>query len=150
VILTLSGRNSAALDGLTSYRGGHTDEQLDEHIDQQRFGGKTTMKNIMMGITIGTLLLGSATVTFAEGKVAQRQERQQQRIGNGVANGSMTAHETAKVEHQESRLNREVRTDRRANGGTLTSQERGQVNQQQNHLSNEIYRDKHNGANQQQ
>ena len=87
--------------------------------------------------------------TFAEGRVAQRQERQQQRIGNGVANGSLTAHETAKVEHRESRLNREVRTDRRANGGTLTPQERNQVNHQQNYLSREIYRDKHNGANQQ-
>jgi hypothetical protein len=108
------------------------------------------MKNVMMGIAIGTLLLGSTTATFAEGRVGQRQERQQQRIGKGVENGSMTAHETAKVEHQESRLNREVRTDRRANGGKLTPQERGQVNQQQNGLSREIYRDKHNGANQQQ
>ena len=96
------------------------------------------MKNVLMGITMGTLLLGSTTAIFAEGRVAQRQERQQQRIGNGVANGSMTAHETGKVERQESRLNREVRTDRRANGGTLTPQERQQVNQQQNHLSREI------------
>ena len=108
------------------------------------------MTNIMVGITMGMLLLGGTTATFAEGRVAQRQERQQQRIGNGVSNGSMTAHETAKVEHQQSRLNREVRTDRRANGGTLTPQERNQVDRQQNHLSREIYRDKHNGANQQQ
>ena len=90
------------------------------------------MKSMMIGITIGTLLLGTTTAMFAEGEVAQRQERQQQRIANGVANGSMTAHETAKVEHQEAGLNKEVRTDRQANGGTLTPQERQQVNQQQN------------------
>lgn len=108
------------------------------------------MKRIMMGIATGTMLVGTATGIFAEGKVAQRQERQQKRIGNGVANGSMTAHETAKVEHQETGLNREVRTDRQANGGKLTPQERGQVNQQQNGLSREIYNDKHNAAHQEQ
>jgi hypothetical protein len=129
-----------------NYRSGH----IDQRMNRQRFGGRKIMKNMMMGITIGTLLLGSATATFAEGRVAQRQERQQQRIGKGVENGSMRAHETAKVEHQESRLNKEVRTDRQATGGKLTPQERSQVNQQQNGLSREIYRDKHNGANQQQ
>ncbi len=108
------------------------------------------MKSMMIGITMGTLLLGTTTAMFAEGKVARRQERQQQRIANGVANGSMTAHETAKVERQEAGLNKEVRTDRQANGGTLTPQERQQVNQQQNGLSREIYTDKHNAAHQQQ
>ena len=107
------------------------------------------MKRIIVGITIGALLLGTTTASFAEGRVARRQERQQQRIGNGVKNGSLTAGETAHIEKQESNLNKEVRTDRQANGGTLTPQERHQVNQQQNGLSREIYRDKHNGVNQQ-
>jgi hypothetical protein len=104
----------------------------------------------MTGMTIGALLLGTTTTMFAEGEVARRQERQQQRIAKGVGNGSMTAHETARAERQESRLNREVRTDRAANGGKLTSQERQQVHRQQNGLSREIYNDKHNAAHQQQ
>ena len=101
-------------------------------------------------MTIGVLLMATTATMFAEGEVARRQERQQQRIAKGVGNGSMTAHETGKVERQESRLNKEVRTDRAANGGKLTSQEHQQVNQQQNGLSHEIYNDKHNAAHQQQ
>jgi len=97
---------------------------------------------------MGTMLFATATAMFAENEVNERQERQQQRIGNGVANGSMTAHETAKVERQESAIHHEVRTDRQANGGKLTAQERAQVNRQQNHESREIYRDKHNARNQ--
>jgi hypothetical protein len=111
---------------------------------------KTTMKRVMTGMTIGVLLMATTATMFAEGEVGRRQERQQQRIAKGVGNGSMTAHETGKVERQESRLNREVRTDRAANGGKLTSQEHQQVNQQQNGLSREIYNDKHNAAHQQQ
>lgn len=110
------------------------------------------MTKILGGVLTGAMLLGLAGATFAEepeGRVARRQERQQQRIGNGVANGSLTAGETAHIEGQESRLNKEVRTDRRANGGTLTNQEKAQVNRQQNRLSREIHADKHNGRNQQ-
>jgi hypothetical protein len=111
---------------------------------------KRTIERMLTGIAVGALLLGTTTAAFAEGKVARRQERQQKRIGNGVKNGSLTAGETAHIEKQESNLNKEVRTDRRANGGTLTPQERQQVNQQQNGLSREIYREKHDGEGQQQ
>jgi hypothetical protein len=110
------------------------------------------MKRIIVSVMTGAMLLGTATASFAdekEGKVARRQERQQQRIGNGVKNGSLTPHETGKLENQESKLNKEVRTDRKANGGNLTNNEKKQINQQQNKLSNQIYKDKHNGQNQQ-
>lgn len=111
------------------------------------------MRRIVLSIMTGGLLFGTATASFAldekEGKIAQRKERQQQRIGNGVTNGSLTAHETGKLEKQEAGLNKEIRTDRKANGGNLTNNEKKQINQQQNHLSREIYKDKHNGQNQQ-
>lgn len=45
-------------------------------------------------------------------------------------------------------MNKEIRSDRKANGGNLTNNEKKQVNQQQNKLSKDIYRDKHNGATQ--
>ncbi len=99
--------------------------------------------HIAAQIALGTLLLGTTSSLFAKSEVGRRQERQQQRIGNGIKNGTMNAHQAAKVEHQESNLNREIRTDRQANGGKLTSQEHQQVNQQQNGLSREIYNDKH-------
>jgi hypothetical protein len=113
-------------------------------LGQERFGGKDKkMKRVMMGFTIGTMLLGTTSAVFARSEVGQRQVNQQRRIGNGVANGKMNAHQAAHVEHQEANLNKEIRTDRQANGGKLTPQEHQQVNQQQNGLSREIYNDKH-------
>jgi hypothetical protein len=90
-----------------------------------------------------------AGLAFAQqGKIADRRENQQDRIANGVKNGSLTPHETANLENKESRLNKEIRSDRKANGGDLTNNEKKQVNNQQNKLSSDIYRDKHNGATQ--
>ena len=100
----------------------------------------------MKKIIVSLMLLGTAA--FADEKIHDRKENQQDRIGKGVENGSLTAGETSRIEHQESNLNKEIRSDRRANGGNLTNKEKRQVNRQQNHLSREIYRDKHNGKKQ--
>jgi len=91
----------------------------------------------------------SATAAFGEGKVAVRQERQQQRIAQGVQSGSLTAKGTAHLENREAAINRQVRADRAANGGTLTAAQRAQINQRQNRVSNAIFADKHNGIHQQ-
>jgi len=106
-----------------------------------------TLKLFTTGLALGTVLLVGSTAAFAENEVNQRQENQQERVANGVANGSMTAHETAKVERQEAAIHHEVKAGRAANGGKLTPQEHAQVNRQQNHESREIYRDGHNGRN---
>jgi hypothetical protein len=86
--------------------------------------------------------------TDPKGRVGQRAENQQDRIGQGVASGQLTARETGHLEKQESAINQEVKAERTLNGGKLTPQERAQVNQQQNHVSNQIYKDKHNGRKQ--
>jgi hypothetical protein len=88
--------------------------------------------------------LGMAAAAYGEGRIAQREENQQKRIGQGVSSGSLTAGETAHVEKQESNLNKEIQSDRKANGGNLTNKEKAPINRQQNHLSQEIYVDKHN------
>jgi hypothetical protein len=107
------------------------------------------MKNLITPVFAGALLIaGFATTAFADEKIAARKENQQQRIANGVANGSMTAKETARIENKEHNLNKEIRADRKANGGNLTNNEKKQINRQQNKLSSDIYRDKHNGQNQ--
>jgi hypothetical protein len=90
----------------------------------------------------------NAAQTNFHGEVGAWQELQQQRIAQGVGSGSLTAGETARLEHSEAGLNREIHTDRAANGGTLTGQEKRQVNRQQNRMSGRIYRDKHNAARQ--
>ena len=83
-----------------------------------------------------------------EGKIKERKENQQKRIGNGVENGSLTPKEAARLEHKEAGLNREIRHDRKVNGGNLTNKEKAQVNRQQNRLSKDIYKQKHDGQHQ--
>jgi hypothetical protein len=76
-------------------------------------------------------------------EVGKRAENEQDRIANGVANGSLTAGEAARLENQQKNLHNEVAADRAANGGKLTPEERRQVNRQQNRASHNIYRQKH-------
>jgi hypothetical protein len=88
------------------------------------------------------------TAHFGNSEVGQRQENQQDRIAQGIKSGQLTAGETSKLESKEAAVNKEVHTDRAANGGKLTSAEKTQVNNQQNRLSNKIYQDKHNSRTQ--
>jgi Ni/Co efflux regulator RcnB len=105
------------------------------------------MKTMLLALAVTGMMLGVAAQA-QDGEIQQRKENQQQRIANGVANGSLTPHETANLENKEAGLNREIRHDRRQNGGNLTNNEKAQVNRQQNRLSRNIYRDKHNAARQ--
>lgn len=86
----------------------------------------------------------AAAQTTREGSVNDRRADQQQRIGDGVQSGQLTARETKNLETREANINREVHADRAANGGKLTAQERQKVNRQQNNVSKSIYTDKHN------
>src|SRR5260370_3594658 len=65
-------------------------------------------------------------------EVDRRAERQQERIAEGVENGSLTPRETANLERREAKINREIRRDRAENGGTLTPAERAKINREQN------------------
>ena len=76
--------------------------------------------------------------------VNAREERQQDRIAQGVRSGQMTPGETARAEHNEAKINNQVNRDRAANGGKLTPQEHAQVEHEQNKESKQIYNEKHN------
>ncbi len=96
------------------------------------------------------LTLGSAavlTLAFAApaeaGRIGQRQERQQQRIAGGVANGQLTARETARLERREAGLNRSIR--RLRSDGDLTRGERYRIEKRQDRISRGIYHQKHDG-----
>jgi len=88
----------------------------------------------------------AAQAHYGNNRVGQRRENQQDRIANGIRNGSMNANEAARTENREQGINEQARADRAANGGRLTGQERHQINRQQNGASRQIYRQKHNGA----
>jgi hypothetical protein len=91
---------------------------------------------------------GAVQNTNPSSKVGQRAENQQDRIAQGVKSGQLTAGEAGRLEQKESNLNKEVSSDRKANGGHLTQAEKAQVNRQQNKVSSQIYKDKHNNVRQ--
>ncbi len=112
------------------------------------------MKRIAVAMMIAGGLMAVPSVkaddTKPEGQVQTRKERQQQRIGEGVENGSLTAKEATHLEKKETKLNHEIRKDRVANGGNLTNKEKRQINRQQNKLSRDVEKQKHDAQKQPQ
>jgi hypothetical protein len=80
---------------------------------------------------------------YGNNEVGQRRENQQDRIANGVRNGSLRAGQTARLENHEQGINQQIHADRTANGGKLTAQQHAQINHEQNRTSRNIYRAKH-------
>lgn len=81
-------------------------------------------------------------------EVDRRENRQQERIGQGVQSGQLTPGETARLERQEQRIDNQVKAERAANGGHLTAAERAQINREENRVSRRIYAAKHNARHQ--
>ena len=102
------------------------------------------MKTIVKMVVVVTALSSLAMA----GEVDRREERQQDRIGQGVQSGQLTPGETAHLEKQEQRIDNQVKAERAANGGHLTAAERQQVNREQNRESRRIYAAKHNARRQ--
>lgn len=80
--------------------------------------------------------------------VNQRKENQQDRIGQGVTSGQLTAGESSHLEKQESHINKEEHHMRKEDDGHLTKQDHKKLRRQQNRESRRIYKDKHNGRRQ--
>ncbi len=100
----------------------------------------------MKRFVISSLMAATMIATGMQaGEIRDRQFNQQQRIGQGVRSGQLTAGETARLEHKEAYVNREIARDRFRNDGKLTGAEKARINHQQNVMSRDIYRDKHNG-----
>jgi hypothetical protein len=81
-------------------------------------------------------------------EIGDRKENQQDRIGQGIQSGQLTAGEASRLEGKESALNQETRDMRALDGGKLTPQDKALVNQQQNKLSKQIYNQKHDAQTQ--
>jgi hypothetical protein len=94
-------------------------------------------------LSLAVLILGFA-VPAVGAEVDRREARQQERIAEGVENGSLTPRETANLEHREAKIHNEIQRDRAANGGHLTRAQRAKINREQNRTSRAIYRKKHN------
>jgi hypothetical protein len=100
---------------------------------------------------LGIFLLPAAAsadsgTTWGTHELNARQARQNARTDAGIANGSLTDREVARIDRQEQRLDNA--TDRALSDGDLSRGEFVRLNRGYNHESRFIYRQKHDGQNQ--
>jgi predicted transglutaminase-like cysteine proteinase len=89
---------------------------------------------------------GTQTTTpKREAHMEKRAERQQQRIGKGVQNGSLTPRETARLERQEGKVNKDIA--KAEADGKVTKKEAAKIQKEQNKESRRIHRQKHDAQN---
>ncbi len=104
------------------------------------------MKSLILPIFAITSLVSTITLfnpsSAAAGEVRDRQVNQQERIHQGVKQGTISQQEYKKLELREAK----IAADRRAalRDGKLTRKEASHLNREQNRTSNAIYRDRHN------
>jgi hypothetical protein len=72
-----------------------------------------------------------------------RQEKQQDRIANGIKSGELNASEAKALEKREASLSREAQRMKDANGGRLTAADKKKLENQENKISQQIYQQKH-------
>ena len=101
------------------------------------------MKTAFLALLLSTAALAvQAQNQPATPRVDQRQERQEQRIDQGVASGSLTASEAQRLENQQTRIDRVE--DKAKADGQVTRRERAKLHVAQDGASRTIARKKHN------
>ena len=115
----------------------------------------TMTKSLLVLATGGLMLVGTAAAQPQAGpgqvdpghprvnQVNGRETNQQNRIANGVKNGSLTPKQTSNIEKRESHIQNSEKRDMAAHNGHLTKAEQKNLNQRQNKVSKTIYKDKH-------
>ena len=88
--------------------------------------------------------IGLATGAVQAQNVDQRHNDQQQRVDQGIRNGSLTPRETNRTEHQQGRIDRQESRMRSRDGGHLSRYDRERLQHRENRASRHIYRAKHN------
>jgi hypothetical protein len=76
-------------------------------------------------------------------EVNNREENQQQRIGNGIKSGKLNSQQAANLEKREASVQNREQKDMAEHNGHLTKAEQKGINRQQNRISKSIYKDKH-------
>jgi len=101
------------------------------------------MNRTLLAAALSLACAGAFAQTTAA-STTQRDVNQQTRIENGLKDGSLSTKEAAKLEKEESRVDRLQAKD--LNDGKLTNAERTQLNAAQNKVSTDIAADKHNAV----
>ena len=76
-------------------------------------------------------------------QVNHREQKQQQRMGNGVNRGKLNSKQAAHLEKREASVQNREKKDMAKHNGHLTKAEQKGINRQQNRISKSIYKDKH-------
>jgi hypothetical protein len=101
------------------------------------------MNRTLIAAALSIACAGAFAQTTAASTI-QRDVNQQTRIESGLKDGSLSTKEAAKLEKEESRVDRLQAKDLK--GGKLTNAERAQLNAAQNKVSTDIAGDRHNGV----
>ena len=95
---------------------------------------------ITLAVAVAALFSGTAFAQSAASEV-QRNVNQQQRIEQGLQSGQLNTREAARLEREESRVDRMEANAMR--DGQLSDAEKNRINQAQNKVSRDIAREKH-------
>ncbi len=76
-------------------------------------------------------------------EVNRREQNQQNRIANGMKNGTLNSKQATNLEKRETAVQNREKKDMAAHNGHLTKAEQNGINRQQNRISRSIYKDKH-------
>ena len=99
------------------------------------------VKATLIAAAIGTLFSAAA---FAQQGTVQRDVNQQNRIEQGLQNGSLTTKEASTLEREESRVDKNQARDLR--NGNLSATEKARLQKEQNRVSADINRKENNAA----
>lgn len=95
-------------------------------------------------LLIGLIAAAAAVPVYAQTAtpgVDARQERQQQRIDQGVASGELNKREAARLERQQGRI--AAHEEAAKADGVVTREERAKLHREQNRASRHIAKEKH-------
>ncbi len=95
---------------------------------------KSTIQISLFGTALAILALpavaqNTTTTTPTAQTIQQRKENQQDRIGQGVKSGELTAGETTSLEKKEADINKEEHQMAAADEGKLTSADKAKITQ---------------------
>ncbi|MFI5206297.1 MAG: hypothetical protein ACHQVK_05145 [Candidatus Paceibacterales bacterium] len=108
-------------------------------------GKSANYKKLIAGILLFVLAALSGTVqaqAYCGKSIRNVQIEQQNRIYNDIASGALTPKEAARLEYQQARIHRQIRTARKR--GYLLPCERAHIKTEQARASAYIYALKHN------
>jgi hypothetical protein len=97
--------------------------------------------NLVRNALAAALGLAFCGAVFAQAGTVQRDVNQQNRIEQGLKSGQLTTQEAAKLEKEESRVERDQ--SRAMRDGKLSPAEKSRLAREQNQVSRDIYREKH-------